>query len=77
MYVHAKATPYDETKILNRQSFFFEQAKQELFCVHDCLVHAFNGAMRCALFTDRKQVFEMVQRRSKKGSDFLADQKMR
>jgi hypothetical protein len=54
MYVHAKATPYDESKILDRRSFFFEQAKPELFDVNDCFVHAFNGAMHCALFTDRK-----------------------
>jgi hypothetical protein len=77
MYLNAKATPYDETKILDRRSFFFEQAKPELFDVNDCFVHAFNGAARCALFIDRKQVFEMVQRRSHKNSDFLAEQKMR
>ena len=54
MYLHTPATLYDPDNILNRDSFFFEQAKQESFTVMDCLVHAANGGFSCPIFVDRK-----------------------
>jgi hypothetical protein len=77
MYLHTPATHYHPDNILNRESFFFEQAKPESFTVMDCLVHATNGGFRCPIFVDRKQVFQLSLERQKKDRDFLAGLKMR
>jgi hypothetical protein len=76
MYVNTAATPYDPDKILNRDTFFFEHAKQEAFTVMDCFSHAVNGGFRYPIFVDRKQVFQMVLQTSKKSKEHLAKQKM-
>jgi hypothetical protein len=64
--IHTPATHYDPDKILNRESFFFEQAKPESFTVMDCFVHATNGGFRCPIFVDRKQVFQLSLETSKR-----------
>ena len=54
LYAQESGKIYDETQIDDKRDFFFEQAFEMPFEVHDCICHAVNYLARHPLYTYRE-----------------------